>query len=453
MHALTSPGRPFKRTRTGCLTCREDGYKCDEQKPFCGRCVRLGKDCKGYGLKLKWQSPTRPQKAGRDPKELRRRKVPSTALTRLRPQLPAASISPRAMSSGIPPQQAYLLDHWSTTLASLITLAPTAQNQFHAHVTPMISHSPSLRSSICFMAARHLSVLKNDPSLLTTATQHQTDAVSSLWRTIGTESPLVSLAIIMILHITDRLFTTHSGINHLEGAKVIIDRAGTKTWDCSTGTFLLGICSYHDAVVSVSRRTPPILALPDFPYLEGMNPLRGLKILWTTIGQISSMCSQDRSLLDSEGAAIEIALRTIDTYASREGDGGHTMHAYKEAAYIYLHRVWHNVGSPHPGTLRHASNCLNHLFQVPVSSTLVSAHPWPLWTAGCETIDSKLRNLVRERIKAMYESRHLPSLLRLEQDIEYVWKIKDKERTSTGIDKVDCVKAILATRQRGADLA
>ncbi|RWA03065.1 hypothetical protein EKO27_g12041 [Xylaria grammica] len=338
--------------------------------------------------------------------------------------------------------------------ASLITLAPTAQNQFHAYVTPMIAHSPSLRSAISFMAACHLSVLKDDPSLLHIATQHQTDAVSSLCKTIDTESPLVSLAIIMMLQITDRLFTTNSGVNHLEGAKVIIDRAGPKTWDCDAGTFLLSVCSYHDAVVSVSRRTPPILGLGgDIPYLEAMKPMHGLKIMWATIGQISSMCSQDKALLDSQGAVIEIALRTLDTYASREGDVGHTIHAYKEAAYIYLHRVWHNVGSPHPGTLRHASDCLNHLSQVPVSSPLVSAHPWPLWTAACETIDKKLRDLVRKRVRAMYEVRHLPSLLRLEQDIEDVWNIKDQERTSTGIDKVDCVQAILSIRQRGADLA
>ncbi|KAI0536164.1 fungal-specific transcription factor domain-containing protein [Xylaria digitata] len=357
------------------------------------------------------------------------------------------------MSSGIPPQQAYLLDHWSTTLASLITLAPSVQNQFHVHITPMITHSSSLRSAIFFMAACHLSVLKDDSSLLHIATQHQTDAVSSLCKTIDTEPSLVSLAIIMILQITDRLFTTNSGVNHLEGAKVIIERAGPKIWDCDAGIFLLSVCSYHDAMVSVSRRAPLILGLGgDVPYLEGMKPMRGLKILWATIGQISSMCSQDRAPLDAQGTAIEIALQTLNTYASREGDAGHTIHAYKEAAYIYLHRVWHNVGAPHPGTLRHASDCLNHLFQVPASSALVSAHPWPLWTAACETIDGELRDLVRKRVRAMYEVRHLPSLLRLEQDIEDVWKIKDKERTSTGIDKVDCVQAILTIRQRGADL-
>lgn len=317
----------------------------------------------------------------------------------------------------------------------------------------MISHSPSLRSAVCFMAARHLSVLRAEPSLINAATQHQLDAVSSLRKTIHIESPLISLAIIMILQITDRLFTTNSGVNHLEGAKVIIEQAGPRTWDCDAGVFLLNLCCYHDAVVSVSGRTPPILGFGgDAPYLMGMDPMQCLKILWATIGQISSMGNQDGTLLDAQGVAIETVLRTLDTYTTREGDADHTLHAYKEAAYIYLHRVWHNVGSPHPRTLRHARECLNHLFQVPVSSPLVSSHAWPLWTAACETIDGELRNRVRERVRAMYELRHLPSLWRLEQDIEDVWKIKDRDRSATGIDKVDCVRAILAIRKRGADL-
>ncbi|KDN66168.1 hypothetical protein CSUB01_04709 [Colletotrichum sublineola] len=42
---------PHTRSRTGCLTCRDEGYKCDEGKPHCGRCTRLGKTCKGYGLR------------------------------------------------------------------------------------------------------------------------------------------------------------------------------------------------------------------------------------------------------------------------------------------------------------------------------------------------------------------------------------------------------------------
>ncbi|KAK3349538.1 hypothetical protein B0T25DRAFT_245387 [Lasiosphaeria hispida] len=36
------------RTRTGCITCRVRRVRCDEQKPFCNRCVSTGRNCDGY---------------------------------------------------------------------------------------------------------------------------------------------------------------------------------------------------------------------------------------------------------------------------------------------------------------------------------------------------------------------------------------------------------------------
>ncbi|KAJ8120605.1 hypothetical protein O1611_g10324 [Lasiodiplodia mahajangana] len=316
----------------------------------------------------------------------------------------------------------------------------------------MIDHSPTLRSAICFMAASHLSVLKDDLSLLNIATELQMNAIASLWRTIYTEDPLISLAVVMILEMTDRLFATTSGVNHLLGAREIIQRAGPGVWDSGAGPFLLNVCSYYDAMASVSSRTPPILRLGDKILIqETMKPVENLKVLWAIIGRISSMSDQGGSLRDDQGAAIELILRVLDT-SNIEGDAARTVHAYKEAAYIYLHRLWHNIGSSHPLTLKHATDCLNHIFQVPVTSSLVLGHSWPLWTAACETIDSTLRDRVRERVKAMYEFRRLPSLRRLGQDIEDVWKVKDKERAATGVDGIDCVRAILTIRQRGPDL-
>ncbi|VUC29260.1 unnamed protein product [Clonostachys rosea] len=42
------------RTFTGCRTCRKRHAKCDEAKPECGACRRLGLDCGGYLSQLSW---------------------------------------------------------------------------------------------------------------------------------------------------------------------------------------------------------------------------------------------------------------------------------------------------------------------------------------------------------------------------------------------------------------
>ncbi|CRG88011.1 Transcriptional regulatory protein moc3 [Talaromyces islandicus] len=46
--------RGVKKSRNGCATCKSKRLKCDESKPSCGRCVRLGIKCPGYSRSLRW---------------------------------------------------------------------------------------------------------------------------------------------------------------------------------------------------------------------------------------------------------------------------------------------------------------------------------------------------------------------------------------------------------------
>lgn len=52
----TPDGKP-KRTRTGCLTCRERHLKCDETKPTCNNCSKSQRDC-NWGKKLNFLDTT-----------------------------------------------------------------------------------------------------------------------------------------------------------------------------------------------------------------------------------------------------------------------------------------------------------------------------------------------------------------------------------------------------------
>ncbi|KAL5042229.1 hypothetical protein BDW71DRAFT_217075 [Aspergillus fruticulosus] len=57
-----APPRPKRtniiRSRNGCKGCRNRRTKCDEQKPTCGTCARLGKDCEYVPLSFKFQVVT-----------------------------------------------------------------------------------------------------------------------------------------------------------------------------------------------------------------------------------------------------------------------------------------------------------------------------------------------------------------------------------------------------------
>ncbi|ORX36937.1 fungal-specific transcription factor domain-domain-containing protein [Kockovaella imperatae] len=50
-------GASTRRSKTGCITCRIRKKRCDEAKPLCRTCTRLGIECLGYGAKRpKWLS-------------------------------------------------------------------------------------------------------------------------------------------------------------------------------------------------------------------------------------------------------------------------------------------------------------------------------------------------------------------------------------------------------------
>lgn len=52
-----TPDNKPKRTRTGCLTCRERHLKCDETKPTCSNCSKSQREC-NWGKKLNFLDTT-----------------------------------------------------------------------------------------------------------------------------------------------------------------------------------------------------------------------------------------------------------------------------------------------------------------------------------------------------------------------------------------------------------
>lgn len=47
-----STTKKITRSRTGCFTCKKRRRKCDEAKPYCMNCVKSGRECMGYGVRL-----------------------------------------------------------------------------------------------------------------------------------------------------------------------------------------------------------------------------------------------------------------------------------------------------------------------------------------------------------------------------------------------------------------
>ncbi|KAH6695858.1 hypothetical protein BKA61DRAFT_531494 [Leptodontidium sp. MPI-SDFR-AT-0119] len=55
--------RSHPKVKSGCLTCKDRRVKCDEQRPFCKRCIRFGVQCDGYPLPKRAKSVVQRPKA------------------------------------------------------------------------------------------------------------------------------------------------------------------------------------------------------------------------------------------------------------------------------------------------------------------------------------------------------------------------------------------------------
>ncbi|KAF2110903.1 fungal-specific transcription factor domain-containing protein [Lophiotrema nucula] len=501
---------PHTRTRTGCWTCREAGYKCDEQKPYCGRCTRLKITCKGYSTKLKWKNASTasgPKRRSRDTPGRSSMDRATTVAERSPSSTASVASAPIAMehyemdtfydwkqgealipsampvmAPDLPAHDRTLLHYWINHLSSLISASPRSirGSPFQVHLTSMTCTPGALRSTVLSMAATHLALQIHDPSLRFQAYKHQCDAIKSLQQLLLDPIDTASepgLATVLMMQVSARLFGDEDAepqvANHLLGAKAMVARrGGSAAWrSSSNGRFLLSLFAYHDILASVSRSARPLLdydckefvAVEDEPNTESIAQV--LQIVARISGlQDTARLAGTRNRIETAGAELEMALLSLQcpyTTSSQLGQSEEqnvqlTAEAYRHAAFIYLYRVWRGIGAPHPETLIHVDQCLNCLERVDIDSSLISSHVWPLWTAGCEAIDLQQRSFVRARFQAMYRSRLFPSLKRIVRDVDDVWAAKDAEQLlggEEGMKKVECMSVIRRRRGREVDLA
>jgi hypothetical protein len=329
------------------------------------------------------------------------------------------------------------------------------------------------------MAANHLALSSDDFTWKVQAFRHEQDAIHELQSIIQDPNQAATepaLATVLMMQVSARLFGDDDDVsvaNHLAGAKAMLARRGKLHRSTSTAStkFLLSLFAYHDILSSVSRGAKPLAehdtsftALEDEPEMENI-----AKIL-LAVARISQLqhtikarrvSPSDAPLSEEENAIGRdiqqnlLAMQFGGTFDDAT-DISRTAEAYRHAAFIYLYRTWLDIGAPNPISMDHVQRCLDHIRRVDVCSPLTTAHIWPLFTAGCEAIDTTHRQFVRERFEQMYTSRRFPSLRRVMRDIEDVWGAKDTEEQIMGRDgmaKVDCIQVILRRRGREVDLA
>ncbi|KIW19058.1 hypothetical protein PV08_03348 [Exophiala spinifera] len=492
------PGRrKFSRTRTGCWTCRQAGYKCDEVKPACGRCTRLKIACEGYAPRLVWRDTATPESGGRSRKRKQTSEeaptsglryhfaTPSTTSTGPAPQsiksedavdvvpreLLSPHSSPASMAQGLRVEEYRHLHHWTTVVAPLLSVTSKAEvNPFQRHFIPMAYDNGSLRYTMLLCAAKHLSLLVNQPQDQQLILRYQGLALRNLNEALSDENEALSnptLAAVLLMQLSQMFASDQeSRADHLVGAKYIIaKRHRLANNPDSCGRFLESLFKYHDVMSSITRSDRPLLNHDCPPASDSDAFLGSIEPLLEIISQISEL--QPRKKLISQNSVEDTDEATSDSFIRisgslletqleswnsprKDADWFNTAEAFRHAAFIYLYRVIDDIGAPDPRTLYHVKQCVEALRSTAITSPLLSIHAWPIFTAGCEALEASERDFCRQRLDDMFNDRKLLSLLRVKRAMEDVWDQKDREALfGADVGKLDCINVL---KQKGSNI-
>lgn len=114
-----------------------------------------------------------------------------------------------------------------------------------------------------------------------------------------------------------------------------------------------------------------------------------------------------------------------------------TARAYHAAAWIYFHKVVHDVSAPDPRIKVLVRQCLDAVAEVAPSSLVTITHLWPLFAAGCEATSADERAFVWDRLNGLRARSNNAS--RVLSFVEVVWAQKE-ERFAQGTGRVGCIE-------------
>ncbi|KAL4736513.1 hypothetical protein BDV11DRAFT_211143 [Aspergillus similis] len=137
--------RKIRRDRSGCRSCRKRGKKCDEAKPICRACIRLGLEC-SYGVDLAFRNYGGDSFTQGGP-------ISRPGRTTLRRGLCTSPPICALIESGETFETQYL-DHFISHVRHLLPASPPHFTQIQR-----ILQSPQLRSAALCISASNLSML------------------------------------------------------------------------------------------------------------------------------------------------------------------------------------------------------------------------------------------------------------------------------------------------------
>ncbi|KAH8881329.1 hypothetical protein GQ53DRAFT_754479 [Thozetella sp. PMI_491] len=442
---------------------------CDRQLPECGNCIRTGRKCQGYEVRLAWPDkhdgrrktqelslddvfllPLRQAAGGASRWQFLNMNVgdmTTTIPTLPTPDLQSLVRCPRNPSwwPDLEGEPGLLLDYYENKIARMISTID-ARNGFRMELLPwalsQAGHSfAALRNAILAVAALH----KFGPDA---AMPFKSKALSSLAQsfaadegTPGSGAAQAQLGASMMLCVYSVFDETDGTWHlHLNGAKGILGRNGT------TSSFLWTWFLYHEVLGAFSRpymessRGKPPTIDPDQEELGLEAQLIigslgcSLEVLHL-IGLTNTIRNTEPKPADHLERCLNLERRLLNLKQHIPCDEEdklpytpaqhakilQTADLYRMAALLYLRRV---SPAPVPGEPDPLPKYVVDAFAV-LQSLESWTSPWPLFVLACEAETDEQRMAILAALSDMDERRGIGNVFVLRNIIESVWKQKD----------------------------
>ncbi|RDW72760.1 Zn(II)2Cys6 transcription factor [Aspergillus mulundensis] len=457
--------------------------KCDELRPQCGDCRRLGISCV-------WKSPS-PSLSSDDSPSSHVNDVASTPLPSADlPTLPSPAFlddessllidpswpildfaipSPGAFPVQIPlnphlqtDEDISLFNHYVHIVSrSLLRSAKSDENPFLRTLLPVAATSDMVTSVILGLSGSHWKRVY--PAIWGRALSRQGRAlnqVNLLLSQTNLSRSLETCIAVLLLCLAD-LFegTSRAWKWHLKAASALLRSLGELVLENTTeGMFCLQLFHYLDSMSTISRCRPPLRGSPSlydlancddlvtsatsdsisFPVSSSSTVISGVDpMLLNFIGMVNLLASHRKNRVDE---LSEIGFRAAATRVQRQLDSwrreyqeqnpdSHAlddeMHqattAFAWAIHLRLHQIVEGYDLDHPNVKLAIANIMEAMLPIPYGSPVEGSLLFPLVIAGAGSTDIEGQMVVKERLMAMEGTLGFGHVKQARQLLETVW--------------------------------
>ncbi|OAQ57498.2 fungal transcriptional regulatory protein [Pochonia chlamydosporia 170] len=383
---------------------------------------------------------------------------------------PAQSLSiyiPHFMPQLSSSQDRSLLNHYATTVASILSRRASAANPYTSYILPMAQSNDLVLHCILTLSANHWRKLQphmGDRGLLHKS--RATQGLAGILPHIDGISADIALVCSLLLCMTEVFDGTSEGWKlHLEGTKRLLITAQKQRCDVVTGRykFLLCLARFLDSATTTSTCKPPLIgdeaaeaqaldswtATPE----DEESAIYGIpKVLFHMVDCVNTLAELRSTRVDqtSEAAfrrhATEIERRINNwphqysamspagsALESADDDVLHAGLAFEYAIRLRLHQIVEGYELTDPKVGKYVDGILDCAQKIRYGSPLESCMLFPLVMAGgsCWTLEHRL--IVQDRLLVMERTCGFGYVYSARDLIERVWSRRDQSEGTGAI--------------------